>query len=93
MVAGSLVVSRHSGNGANSSSSAYTGEWTRYCSTNVKGYRIVTGKSLEKLQKEVLLGLQSNEAWRPFGGVTYDPNNKQYLQVMVHPTNQPPTYP
>ena len=92
MIAGTLVVSRQKANGVKSSPWPCEEKWVKYA-MNVEGYHIATGESLEKLQKQVRKGLQSNEAWRPLGGVTYDPNQKQYLQVMVHPTNQPEEYP
>ena len=91
MIAGSLVLSRQEANKVNSKPWFCEEKWARNA-MNVEGYYIVKGESLEKLQKQVRKGLQSNEAWRPLGGVSYDPNHKQYLQIMVHPTNQPREY-
>ncbi|HCO94013.1 MAG TPA: hypothetical protein DIU00_08690 [Phycisphaerales bacterium] len=94
VIAGTLVVSKQKGNAVRPLLLPCEDRWMEYAEKmmNVKGYHIATGKSLDALQTEVVRGLDSNESWRPFGGVTYDPNKKQYLQVMVN-THQPPTYP
>ena len=95
VIAGTLVVSKQKGNAVRPLPLPCEEKWMEYAINmmNVKGYHIVKGKSLDALQKEVVNGLRSTESWRPFGGVTYDPNEEQYLQVMVNSTHQPPEYP
>lgn len=53
-----------------------------------KGYKIFTADSLESLQKAILDTLEKEDDWYPIGGVTYDPNEEKYLQVMIHPRMQ-----
>ena len=60
--------------------------FAQFCGGSVKGYHIITGKSLETLEENVLKGINSINKWRPFSGVTYDPNQEQYLQIMVNST-------
>ena len=56
-----------------------------YCSGGtINGYHIVTGKTLEILENKVMKGIDDTNKWSPYSGVTYDPNNKWYLQIMVN---------
>jgi hypothetical protein len=56
-----------------------------YCG-HIAGYRIEVGKTPEELKNRVCDILKESDCdWRPFGGVSCDPNKQQYLQVMVHP--------
>ena len=93
VIVGTLVVSKQKGNAVRPLPLPCESMEYKRVMMDVKGYHIITCKSLKELQEEVRKGLKSTEDWRPFGGVTYVPGKLQYLQVMVHPTNQPPAYP
>ena len=93
VIAGSLVVSKQKKNIVQPLPCEDKWGEQAWSMMNVKGYYIAKGKSLDKLKDEVKRGLDSTESWRPFGGITYDPNGKQYLQVMVNSTHNPPEYP
>jgi len=95
VIAGTLVVSKQKGNAVRPLPLPCEDKWMKYAEKmmNVEGYWIVKGKSLDALKKEVNKGLDSAESWRPFGGITYDLKEDQYLQVMVNSTHNPSEYP
>ena len=47
-------------------------------------YKIATSFSTKELQA-VVNNYTGNDAWTPVGGVSWDPQNQQFLQVLFKP--------